>query len=295
MVCLTAFILSALVADPLVPGNHTRSVMFEQKARSYLVHVPEAYDGKTIVPVVLALHGFAQPAGTMPSFTGLNELAEKERFLVVYPSGTGFPVRWNSGGFRGQSGDDVGYIRAVLDDLAAVANVDRKRVYATGMSNGAMMCYRLAAELSDRIAAIAPVAGTMAITNAQPAHSVPVIHFHGTEDSMVGYEGPGRDLPAGMTFMSVEDSVRIWAGLNGCQETPTGTAFLPDTNNQDGCTVEKTVYGPGRDGSEVVLYTVRGGGHTWPGRKAPRFLGGSTLDIDASSMMWEFFQKHPRQ
>jgi len=256
--------------------------------------VPPGYDGKSLVPVVLVLHGFAQPPMTMAGFTGLNETSDREGFLVVYPGGTGFPVRWNSGGFRGQSGDDVGYIRAVIDDVIGSAPVDSRRVYATGMSNGAMMCYRLAAELSDKIAAIAPVAGTMAIPEAKPRRPVPVIHFHGTDDSMVGYEGPGGKVPDGMTFKSVDQSVRTWALLNGCPEQAM-TTTVPDTNRDDDCTVECSVYGPGKDGAEVVLYTIRGGGHTWPGRKAARFLGASTLDIDASTLIWEFFQRHPKE
>ncbi len=282
-----------MAADPLAPGNHTRAVDLDGKTRSYQVHVPPGFDGKTAVPLVLALHGFAMSPALMPGFTGLNETADREGFLVVYPGGTGFPVRWNSGGFRGQSGDDVGYIRAVLDDLSQAATVDSRRVYATGMSNGAMMCYRLAAELSDRIAAIAPVAGTMATPDARPGRPVPVIHFHGTEDTLVGYEGPGLKAPEGMSFRSVEQSVRTWVALNGCPEMAI-TTVLPDTNAKDECTVECAVYGPGKDGAEVVLYTVRGGGHTWPGRKAAKFLGASTRDIDATTLMWEFFQRHPK-
>jgi len=212
----------------------------------------------------------------------------------VYPQGSGMPVRWNSGGVRGQRGDDVGYIRTVLDDLASVANVDSRRVYATGISNGGMMCYRLAAELSDRIAAIAPVAGTMAQPIARPVRPVPVIHFHGTADPLVPYEGPGPGAPGGMTFKSVAESVHTWAVLDGCPDTPV-KAEVPDSDPDDGCTVERTVYGPGREAAEVVLYTVRGGGHTWPGRKSPaRFLGASTLDIDANALIWGFFVRHPR-
>jgi polyhydroxybutyrate depolymerase len=285
----------AVVDEPLAPGNHVRTVEFEGKSRPYLLHVPAGYDGAAHTPVIVALHGFAMPAALMPPFTGLDAASDKVGFLVVYPSGTGIPVRWNSGGFRGQSGDDVGYIRTVIDDLASVANVDPARVYATGISNGAMMCYRLAAELSDRIAAIAPVAGTMAQPSANPLRPVPVIHFHGTADSLVPFGGPSAGSPAWMTFKSVDDSIKAWAVLDGCPDSPR-TTLLPDTDQSDGCTVERTVYGPGREGAEVVLYTVRGGGHTWPGRKMiGRFLGATTLDIDADTLIWEFFVRHPKQ
>jgi polyhydroxybutyrate depolymerase len=185
----------------------------------------------------------------------------------------------------------VGYVAKLLDDLATVVNVDPKRVFATGMSNGAMMCYRLAAELSDRIAAIAPVAGTMAIENCQPRRPVPVLHFHGTKDGLVLFGGPDERIPKNLKFLSVEDSIRAWVKANGCPETPV-VADLPDIAHE-GTTVRRKTYGPGKHGSEVILYVIEGGGHTWPGRD-PRFpfLGKSTRDILANDLIWEFFQKH---
>jgi polyhydroxybutyrate depolymerase len=161
-------------------------------------------------------------------------------------------------------------------------------VFATGLSNGGMMCYRLAAELSDRIAAIAPVAGTMALVETHPARPVPVMHFHGTEDKIAPAEGSGK----GRVFRSVEENIQIWCRVNGCPTTPQVTAL--DDRVQDGTTVACKVYGPGKDGAEVVLYEIIGGGHTWPGQPPPvKFLGRSTFDISANDLMWEFFQKHP--
>jgi polyhydroxybutyrate depolymerase len=167
-VILTWLMAVALAADPqpLGPGDHTRTLQVDGRERSYLVHVPAKYGGKQPTPVVLAFHGGGSNAEQMVRFCGLNEKADKEGFLAVYPSGTGRFERmltWNAGnccGYAMQNKvDDVAFTRALLDDLAEVANVDPKRVYATGMSNGAIMCYRLASQLSDRIAAIAPVAG----------------------------------------------------------------------------------------------------------------------------------------
>ena len=133
-------------------------------------------------------------------------------------------LTWNAGGFQGKEGkpDDVAFIAKVLDDLATVVNVDPKRVYVTGMSNGGMMCYRLAAELSDRIAAIAPVAGTMAIDNYHPKRPVPVMHFHGTADKLVPFGGPGSGTPKFLGFKSVEDTIKICAKANGCPEEAEG-------------------------------------------------------------------------
>jgi polyhydroxybutyrate depolymerase len=186
----------------------------------------------------------------------------------------------------------VGYVSKLLDDLATVVKVDRKRVYATGMSNGAMMCYRLAAELSDKIAAIAAIAGTMAIDDFRPRRPVPVLHFHGTKDGLVLFGGPDERTPKNIRFQSVEATIRAWVKANGCSEIPAATR-LPGLT-RDGLAIRKQAYGPGKEGSEVILYVIEGGGHTWPGQD-PRFffLGKSTKDISANDLIWDFFQKHP--
>lgn len=189
--------------------------------------------------------------------------------------------------------DDVGFVRQLLDELARIVNVDPQRVYATGYSNGAMMSYRLASELSDRIAAIAPVAGPMGTANCKPTRPVPVIHFHGTNDRLAPFEG--GVVSFGFTqvdFYSVEHSIQTWVKANGCPEKPLVTDE-PDKAD-DGMTVKRRVYGPGKQGAEVVLVIVEGGGHTWPGR-APRqrVQGASTRDISANDLIWKFFQKHP--
>ena len=157
-----------------------------------------------------------------------------------------------------------------------------------------MLCHRLAAELSDRIAAIAPVSGTMAIEACRPHRPVPVLHFHGTKDGIVLFDGPDDRTPKDVKFLSVDDSARAWAKANRCPETPS-VAVLPDCVD-DGTTVTVKTYGPGKDGSEVVVYVIEGGGHTWPGRQ-PRLtlLGKSTREISANDLIWEFFQKHPRK
>ena len=194
---LSSSLVAALLITQatLTPGNHTRTLKVGGQNRSYLVHVPAKYDGKTPVPVVLALHGAAMNGPMMAVFCGLNPKADAAGFIAVYPSGTGAGplLLWNAGGFADKDRpDDVAFIRALLDDLGSVAKVDPKRVYATGMSNGGMMCYRLAAELSDRIAAVAPVAGTMAIAKASPKRPVPVMHFHGTADALIPFDGPRK-------------------------------------------------------------------------------------------------------
>jgi len=284
--------LFALAADPLGPGDHTRTLMMGQLKRTYLVHVPKDFDPKKPAPVVLALHGAAMNGTMMVWFSGLNKTSDKNGFIVVYPSGTGLGtfLTWNSGGFKGKTADDVAFIGKILDDLGSVLKIDEKRVYACGMSNGAMMCYRLAAELSDRIAAIAPVAGTIAVEKNEPKRPVPVIHFHGSKDSIVPFEIAKDKTPAFMKMKSVEDSIQTWVKLNKCDEQPKLDTL---TKEGDEMKVTRRTYGGGKDGAEVVLVVIEEGGHTWPGEQPPvSFIGKSVKNVSANDLMWEFFQKY---
>ena len=277
----------------------TRSLAVGGRKRTYHVHVPPQHHPQKPAPVVLALHGATMTGPLMAWFSGLNEKADEAGFLAVYPNGTGprLSYSWNGGnccGYAFQNRvDDVAFIRAVLDDLAQTFQVDARRVYATGMSNGAIMAYRLASELSDRIAAIAPVSGTMGTERCEPKRPVPVIHFHGTDDDLVPFRGgKGRNSLSGTDFYSVDHSIRAWAKANGCNEEPT-LEELPD-RAKDGTSVTRKTYGGGKDGAEVVLVVIEGGGHTWPGRgPALKVLGKATRNVSANELMWEFFEKHP--
>lgn len=282
---------------PLGPGSHRRALTVDGRPRSYLVHVPPGHDAAQKTPVVLVFHGAFMTAATMVPFCGLNKKADDAGFVVVYPNGTGVgeaALFWNASAKPAADGppDDVAFTARLLDDLATVVNVDPKRVYAAGMSNGGMMCHRLAAELSGRIAAIAPVTGTLALARVRPARPVPVIQFHGTADRIVPFDGPTGRTPPTMRFTSVERTMRAWAEANGCPEEPRVSPY-PDATD-DGTTVTRQTYGPGRGGGEVVLIEVTGGGHTWPGQAPPaEFLGKSTSDVSANDIMWEFFERHP--
>ncbi|MFO0189863.1 MAG: alpha/beta hydrolase family esterase [Planctomycetia bacterium] len=296
-----AILLMLLAGEPaaLRPGDHSRSIEVEGRERTYLVHVPPQYDPAAPMPVVLAFHGGGANADNMVAFSGLNEKADQAGFIVVYPEGSGRLPRmltFNAGNCCGKAAeskiDDVAFTRLVLDDLERIANVDRRRVFATGMSNGAMMSYRLAAELSDRIAAIAPVAGPMGTKDCRPGRAVSVMHFHGDTDECAPFKGGRGRGPSGTDFYSVQHSIDAWVAANGCRPTPQ-TTRLPDRAD-DGTTVKEVRYASGRDGAEVVLVVIEGGGHTWPGREPRmRALGASTLDISSNDMIWEFFQQHP--
>ena len=296
-VCL---LVAASAAHALPIGNSAHTLEFGGVRRTYLVHLPPAASAGKPLPVVLAFHGGGVNAESMARFSGLSDKADRSGFIAVYPSGTGRLSRvltWNAGNCCGYAErrhvDDVGFVRRLLDDLATVATVDPRRVYATGISNGGMFTHRLACELSDRIAAIASVSGPIGIDRCRPTRSVPVMHFHGTADRFAPFAGGrGERSLSSIMFYSVEHTIGSWVTVDGCSPTPT-TEALPD-RVADGTHVTRKTYAPCRDGAEVVLYTIHNGGHTWPGRQ-PRFgfLGRSTANVDANDTMWEFFLKHP--
>jgi polyhydroxybutyrate depolymerase len=268
------------------------------------------------MPLVFVIHGGGGTGEAEARFSGMDEKAEQAGFIAVYPDGLG--RTWNGGSCCGyaldQDMDDVGFFRAMLDDLGHHYWIDSKRVYATGISNGALMAYRLAAELSDRIAAIAAIAAPIGV-RIQATRPVPVLHFHGTADDNAPFEGgAGSNSVTKPVHISVRECIRRWVEFNGCPATPVKTA-LPDLED-DGTSVVREVYGPGRQGSEVVLYIIEGMGHSYPGR--PTILdyylertkaldiepdtarvawyermGRTTYDISANDIIWDFFQRHP--
>ncbi|AKJ65436.1 EF-hand domain-containing protein [Kiritimatiella glycovorans] len=289
-------------------GDRIRTIDVEGQERRYQVHVPPNYTADRKTPVVVAFHGGGGNPQSMIRLSGLNEKADDAGFVVVYPFGSGADqdknLTFNAGNVGGYAKrkkiDDVGFTKALLGDLEAVVNVDKERVFATGISNGGMMAYRVASELADRFAAIAPVGGPMGTAECNPASPVSVIHFHGTADELAPFNG-GRgkgtsNVPASMRpeFFSVEHSINCWVEANGCAKEPTVTP-MPDTTD-DGMRVIRKVWGEGKNGSEVVLYEIDGGGHTWPGMEPPvAMLGASTTDISANDLMWDFFQKHAKR
>jgi polyhydroxybutyrate depolymerase len=283
------------------PGDYDFTIRVGELERYYSVHVPPSYDPNRPTPVILNFHGGGGNPKSQRTITMMDQASDRFGFLVVYPQGTGAKFRlinpkgytWNAGtccGWAMKHGiDDVGYVRNMLDDLAGQFNIDKKRVYATGISNGAMMCYRLACELSDRIAAIAPVAGPMGLTNCNPARPVSVMQFHGTADQFAPYDGGRgpRSLP-GEFFESVDQSIGFWLKRDNIGGQPRIVKRGKATGYY---------YGPGADGSEVVLWSIAEGGHTWPGGRfgflGKRILGELNTDISANDLMWEFFQRHP--
>lgn len=287
--------------DISTPGDHLLSLDHDGRARRYIVHVPTSYDPWHPWPLVLSFHGSNSNGQIQLEFTAMNETADREGFLIAYPFGTGERERllfWNAGNCCGyafhEQVDDVGFVAALLDQLRADYAVDDRRVYATGMSNGGMMAYRLANEMAETFAAIAAVAGTMGFERATPSRPISILHIHSTDDAFVPFEGGvGPKSPTGTHHYSVEETIQEWARANGCPPTP-HTMSLPNRED-DGTSTVRYVYGPGRDNTEVVLYLIHGAGHIWPGRPPrPYYLGKTTYNWSANGVIWEFFQRHSR-
>jgi len=237
--------------------------------------------------LVLVLHGALQGATNVESVSGISAKADKEKFLVAYPNGTsrsGLAPTWNAGACCGYAQtnqvDDVGFLRALIDKLEHDYNVDPKRIFATGISNGGMMSYRLACELADRIAAIAPVEGAQDV-DCRPSGPVSVLVFHGTADLLVPYNGGTTPFQVGSKRKDtpVSSTVAFWVKQDGCSKTPRREeANQLHIDTYTGCT----------GSAGVTLYTVVGGRHAWPGTR----LSGN--DVPATDIMWSFFAAHPK-
>jgi len=253
-------------------------------------------------PLVFVLHGGGGTARQMERSVSFNALADRFGFVVIYPDAV--DRNWNDGrnaaNIRSQreAVDDVGFIATLIDVLSREMRIDRRRIFATGISNGGFMSQRLAVDLSERIAAIAPVASGMAPALAArfpPKGPVSVLVMNGTRDPLVPYHG-GRVLRDRGETMDTDEIIRIWVQHNRCPP-PGMTVVLPDNDPADGTRVRKTTYTGCAGRAEVALYAIEGGGHTWPGgsQYLPRgIIGRVCRDIDATRVIWEFFAAHPK-
>lgn len=258
--------------------------------RSFLLYVPKSYQPGRPVPLVLVFHAAGGKGRSIARHTGFTELAEREGFAVAYPDGIG--GRWNDG--RRPSGrDDVGFVRALLDSLRRELTLDSNRVYAAGISNGAMFSYRLACDLPGVFAAIASVAGALPADlppRCAPATPLSVVAFQGTADRSLPYDGGGS--PPG-TVLSAARSVAFWAGAGACDSA--GAATTVSDSARDGTRLRRLSYAGCTANRAVVLYTIEGGGHTWPGGPdGSSRVGRVSREINATQEIWDFFRDHPR-
>ncbi|MEX0644857.1 MAG: PHB depolymerase family esterase [Parvularculaceae bacterium] len=279
-------------------GEERVALSHDGVERSYLIYAPPAKNGAAR-PIVIVLHGGGGNAENAVRMTGFTEKARAEGFIAVYPNGTGrfrnALFTWNAGhccssAMRGDI-DDVGFIAAVIDDVASRFGGDPNRVYATGMSNGAMMAHRLGRDLSDKIAAIAPVVGGLFGDEKEPPRAVAAIIINGALDKSIpeaGGETGGRfqDAWDGSALAPAEHQGDFWAGANGCapsprKETPTANVILWRYDCPEG--------------GEVLRYMVEDNGHAWPGgEKGGRRGDQPSASLDATDVIWDFFKTKSR-
>jgi polyhydroxybutyrate depolymerase len=286
-----------------VGGESKGQILVGGQTRTYLCHVPESYRKAQATPLVFCLHGGGGQGQGMDRLTNLNAVADRENFIVAYPDGV--ENHWNDGrsSVRVKT-DDVGFINALIDKFSRDFNIDRARVYATGISNGGLMAERLACELDERLAAVASVASAMPRDLAplcKPAHSISVLLINGIDDPIVPYAGGeiknfgGRGY--GGAVLSSAETIRSWASRDGCSPNPIVRA-LPDRGPADGTHVKNFRFQTCREGTAVELYAIEGGGHTWPGglKYLPDNIVGKTSDqLSATETIWEFFKQHQKR
>lgn len=299
----SVFISGCLLRRRDDPDTEIRSILFDGYNRTYRVNIPDSYNPYASNAIVFVLHGGGGSAENMENDLtkkGFNKLAEENNFIVIYPEGV--ENHWNDG--RKNLTDnatqlhinDVGFLSLLIDELSDEFNIENNNIFFTGISNGGFMCYRLGFEIPDSIRAIAPVTATISVdlfNNYTPNGTISLCIMCGTEDPLVPYDGGNVSLfnQTRGRILSVNDTVDFWIENNRCNSTPEFYEF-PDVDPDDGTRVILEKYEKGIDNTRVYLYSIIGGGHTWPGglQYFPEWLIGKTCrDIDANEVIWEFF------
>lgn len=260
---------------------------FEDTTRNFWVHFPPGFNNAQHLPVVINMHGSGSTGAEEEFYSRMSETSDSNKFIVVYPDGinkvwnSGFTPPYNS------APDDVGFIGKIIDTLYTLYNIDLSRVYSTGMSNGGFQSYRLACDLENRIAAIASVAGALTdlqVINCVLSRHIPVMEIHGTADPLVPYGGETG-------IKSVEETIDFFTNADQCHNG-NDTTVWPNLDPNDSSTVARIRYANCGSGTEVVLFKIYGGGHTWPNAYYPYIYGPTNHDLDASQEIWNFFKRY---
>lgn len=303
---LFSFILIFFILNinSIFAGTKIFNLIYQNKKREFRIYVPEKYQKKLKTPLVIVLHGGAGNNIAIEKFTGFSKLAEKENFIAVYPDS--YSGNWNDGREIKQSKayrlniDDVGFILRMIEKIKSNYNIDDKRIYVAGISNGGFMALRLACELSEKIAAVAAVCASFSeflSYNCKPAEKVSILIMNGTDDKLVPFSG--GEVKTGSKkrgkIKSTDWTVNFWCRVNECEKTPS-LKIVIDNNKEDKTKVEKFLY-RGKYGADVLLYKITGGGHTWPGGAQylpEKIIGSVSREINATKEIWNFFKTHPK-
>jgi polyhydroxybutyrate depolymerase len=298
-------------------GAYVFTIRFDGMTRDYRLHVPTAAASGRPLPLVVNLHGATQNAQLEEIQSGMDDSADQNGYLVAYPDGTRIatvltpdPVAgeaqygWNAGHCCGlpvtRHIDDVGFLERVIADIAARTPVDRRRVYMTGISNGGMMAYAMAAEAPNQVAAVASVAGQVELTAIHPVRPVPTLEFHSVDDPVAAWNGVPNADPK--LRLSVMEGIDQWVRADGCDPDPTTGATIEGAAGSisAGETATPVTYTHCRSGVEVALWRLTGSGHVWPGSTLNTGppgtwlldgVGRGTVLVDANQTMWQFFEQ----
>lgn len=292
LLCFPAYVLANLAA-----GDYEFAVNVNGDKRPYLVHIPTQSQAGQALPMVLALHGGLGNMHVQASERFYHQVsaAEKYGYIVVFPNGYsrlpgGKFATWNAGLCCGpavkKQSDDVAVIRAIIEDMQQRAQVDAKRIFVDGMSNGGMMSYRLACELSDTVSAIAAVAGTDNTQRCQPARPVAILHIHAKDDDHVPFDGgKGQKSMVDVSFNSVPATIQKWVRINQAQPQAERILQVPGAY----CEIHRGGLAP------VQLCVTESGGHSWPGGSKPRGGTAGASAISANDVIWQFFNAQGAQ
>jgi len=296
------FFGALLIVSPSFAAGSLQKITLDHngKTRYYLLYLPTQTQAALPLSLVVALHGGGGYAEFMADDEryGLIDKAEQAGFAVAFPNGysrlpRGRLATWNAGGCCGSArdsgSDDVGFVRAMVADIARRTAIDRRRIFATGMSNGGMMAYRLACEAADLFRAIAAVAGTEAVADCRPSRPIPILHIHARNDTHVLFDGGAgadafRDRRQVMEFVAVPETIERWVRRNHCRTVPQTTIERPGAycERHDGC----------QENASVQLCVTAEGGHTWPGAaRVRRGKEGASQALDANDTIWAFFSE----
>ena len=257
--------------------DEQRTLMVGDMQRTYFLHIPDGLNEQQSVPLVFVFHGLLDSGQIVRFTTGLDKIANANGFIVVYPDGSGGEgnLSWNASVCCGSAVlndvDEPAFVRSILADVETIVSVDPQRIYAAGFSNGAMLSYRLACEMSDTFAAVAPVSGVLTYTACEPQEPVSVLHVHGEFDTIVVFEGGGFNPE----FPPVKEGLATWVKLNGCSGE--------GQEEHDGI-LAHTTYGTCLPGVSVELYVIDGYGHGWL----------NSPNVPISQIVWDFFAAHPK-
>jgi polyhydroxybutyrate depolymerase len=324
---LVCCIGTLLIANNAIAQETKETLTLENVDRSFVVHLPKGYDDKQHYPVVILLHGTNQDSDDMERLTRFNELADKDSVIAVYPSalhgrwnfgipelprqdyqrgpyrrrGYGYPGRYPGGGYpppqrdpeernRQQPADDVDFFNHMFDKLATKFAVDKARIYIAGLSDGGFMTLKAGCDLADRVAAIGTVGSAMPKTMVCiPSRPLPAIMINGTDDPVVKYDG-GKGKNGRIATISAEDTAKQWAKYNRCAEKPDHSKL--SAHGKGSMETKVDTYSGCQQDAQVVLYSVKGGGNTWPGGEqyeSEKTIGKTSEDLDANATLWSFF------